>query len=123
MKHMWLGLITIIVALPSLSAFGSSRVEVSNAVVMVAVRGKAVNGESINRNGTGFVVGNSRYVVTAKHVIATPQGGWGKTELDLPDVTIAIRFRDQTGIMMEARRAQVRIPAVDHDAALLEFDG
>lgn len=112
-----------IVAL-AVPALANSRTEVANAVAMVAVRGKAADGSPVNRTGTGFVVGNTRYVLTAKHVIAAPPGGWGSTDFNLPDVTIIVRLRDQqTGIMTEVRRANVYRAAADQDAALVEFDG
>jgi S1-C subfamily serine protease len=42
------------------------------------VRGHAADGTTVNRNGTGFFVGNSRYVITANHVVMPPPQGWGK---------------------------------------------
>nr|WP_249795043.1 serine protease [Bradyrhizobium sp. Oc8] len=91
---------------------------------MVAVRGKVANGTTVERNGTGFVVGTSRNVVTANHVVATPPEGWAKTDFGLADVTVVIRFRDQqTGLLTEIRRASVQKSVPDKDSALLEFEG
>jgi hypothetical protein len=105
-------------------ALGNSRPDIANAVVMVSVRGSAADKTDIIRNGTGFVVGNSRYVLTANHVVEPPPGGWGKTAFGFPDVTIGIWFRDfQTGNMTEVRRAHVHRAAEKQDAALLEFEG
>jgi hypothetical protein len=119
-------LVGISTAVPAYSAFGSSLIEVNNAVVMVMVRGHGADKTDVNRNGTGFVVGNSRYVLTANHIVMPPPGGWDRKDFGLPDVTIAIRLRDQqTALMTEVRLAHVyRAPAAaDADAALLEFDG
>jgi hypothetical protein len=113
--------ISLLTVLP---AHSNSRLDIANAVVMVAIRGKAADGSSVNRNGTGLVIGNSRYVLTANHVVASPPSGWGKTDIGLPDLTIAIQFRDlQTGLMTEVRRAHIQKTAAERDAALLEFDG
>jgi hypothetical protein len=106
------------------AAYGNSRIEVGNAVVMVAVRGHDADGGSVNRNRTGFIVGNSRYVITANHVVMPPPQGWAKNEFALPDVTFVVRLRDQqTGVMTEVRLAHVFKAGADRDAALLEFDG
>jgi hypothetical protein len=105
-------------------AIADTRNDVANAIVMVAIRGTASNGASIERNGTGFVVGASRYVVTDNHVIASPPEGWAKTDFGLADFTIAIRFRDQqTGLLTEARRANIHKSVAEPDVALVEFDG
>jgi hypothetical protein len=101
-----------------------TRNEVANAIVMVAVRGRASDGTTVERNGTGFIVGSSRYVITANHVVSAPPEGWAKTDFGLADFTIAIRFRDQqTGLLTEVRRASVQKSVSDKDAALLEFEG
>lgn len=105
-------------------ALANTPADASNAVVMVAVRGKDADGTNVERYGTGFVVATSSYVVTAFHVVAPPPKGWGKKDFDFPDVTIAIRFRDlQTGLMTEVRRAHVHRFTAEQDAAVLQFDG
>jgi hypothetical protein len=120
----WSIFVVIFSVILSSAALANSPNDVSNAVVMVAVRGKDVDGEQVQRNGTGFIVATSQYVMTAFHVVAPPPKGWGKKEFDLPDVTIAIRFRDPlTGLMTEVRNAHVHRNALDQDAALLQFDG
>jgi S1-C subfamily serine protease len=73
--HIRVVLAAVMMALPAFSAFASSRNEVTNAVVMVAVGGHAADGTSVNRNGTGFIVANSRYVITANHVVVAPGAG------------------------------------------------
>ena len=111
-------------ALSAQPAAADTRNDVTNAIVMVAVRGKASGGNSVERNGTGFVVGTSRNVVTANHVVAAPPEGWGKTDFGLADFTVVIRFRDQqTGLLTEVRRASVQKSVPDKDTALLEFEG
>ncbi|MEZ2142241.1 hypothetical protein AAE026_08030 [Bradyrhizobium sp. DN5] len=85
-----LPMIALVGAAPSLQAAAAdSRNDVANAIVMVAVRGKAANGTTVERNGTGFVVGTSRNVVTAHHVVAAPSEGWAKTDFGLADFTVA----------------------------------
>jgi hypothetical protein len=90
------------------TAAADTRNDVTNAIVMVAVRGKEANRTSVERNGTGFVVGTSRNVVTANHVVAAPPGGWAKTDFGLTDIAVVIRFRDQqTRLLTEVRRTNV----------------
>ena len=111
-------------ALSAQPAAPDTRNDVTNAIVMVAVRGKASSGNSVERNGTGFIVGASRNVITANHVVAAPPEGWAKTDFGLPDFTVVIRFRDQqTGLLTEVRRASVQKSVPDKDTALLEFEG
>src|SRR5882757_5514247 len=111
-------------ALSAQPAAAATRNDVTNAIVMVAVRGKASSGNSVERNGTGFIVGASRNVITANHVVAAPPEGWAKTDFGLPDFTVVIRFRDQqTGLLTEVRRASVQKSVPDKDTALLEFEG
>ena len=101
-------------ALSAQPAAPDTRNDVTNAIVMVAVRGKASSGNSVE----------SRNVITANHVVAAPPEGWAKTDFGLPDFTVVIRFRDQqTGLLTEVRRASVQKSVPDKDTALLEFEG
>ncbi len=66
-------------------------------------------------SGTGFVIGNGRQVITNYHVIAGR-----KLDVDKNEVLAVFSGR---GKKAKARRVKVIRTDVDHDLALLEFDG
>jgi len=75
----------------------------------------AVDNPRFTFRGSGFVVGDGNHLVTNAHVLPEPTTGNGKSML-------VLQFATETG-RLEARPALVVRLDVEHDLALLHFDG
>ncbi|WP_072389411.1 serine protease [Hyphomicrobium sp. CS1BSMeth3] len=114
-------LVTMILTGP---ATAEPRDEALRSTAFVRVGGSDPNGPVPNRVGTGFVVGQGAFVITAYHTVAPPPGGWRTNDVGLPDLRIAVVLRNaMTDLPNDVREASIVEIDEQYDVALLQFRG
>ena len=99
--------------LPSLADFPGTIARVKRSVVAVGTY-VAIGNPRFRFLGTGFVVGDGNRVVTNAHVVASaPESGDEKLVIAMPG----------SGPQVVARPVRREASDLDHDLALLRFDG